>query len=382
MSPTQKQFSLNRAASKKQIPVNYLKHLLRLALLAFVAMTSPLHAQVIFQQDFSAGGPVTNYAGSPPGIGQFSSLSSQVFLAGDFPPVEADEQITASFDGTESADIFNGKLRFILRSAYRKYASPRAADIGGYFYNSMPSRVTLLRQSLGSPAPTLLYVQFKLRIYNPYINTNNPYAGGAVTLTAPSGQQLGEITHVLGDSGDRLEFGSPPVSFAGEVLVTIVLNHTGTAKSYAGPGGIVETIGGANFDYWINQTKVRDDEPSLTSPPLTLFGIQAKTTEPVTIGTPGIGLPDDPGPATTFTFDDFVIRRDLPAPTLNIQRTSTNTFLLSWPSSFTGFALQQNTNLVTGNWMDVTNAVNATNELNQVVVPPAIGSRFFRLKSE
>jgi len=69
------------------------------------------------------------------------------------------------------------------------------------------------------------------------------------------------------------------------------------------------------------------------------------------------------------------------APTLNIQRTSTNTFLLSWSSSFTGFLLQQNTNLVTGTWASVTNSVNATNGQHQVLVTPAAGSRCFRLSS-
>lgn len=69
------------------------------------------------------------------------------------------------------------------------------------------------------------------------------------------------------------------------------------------------------------------------------------------------------------------------APILNIQPTSTNTFLLSWPSSFTEFALQQNTNLATGDWAGVTNPVNVTNGQNQVLVAPATGSRFFRLSS-
>jgi len=71
-----------------------------------------------------------------------------------------------------------------------------------------------------------------------------------------------------------------------------------------------------------------------------------------------------------------------PAPTLNIQRTTTNTFLLSWPSSFTGLALQQNTNLVTGTWASVTNVVNVSDGQNQVILPPATGSRFFRLKPQ
>jgi len=70
-----------------------------------------------------------------------------------------------------------------------------------------------------------------------------------------------------------------------------------------------------------------------------------------------------------------------PAPTLDIQRTGANTFLISWPSSSVGFALQQNTNLVVGNWVSVTNSMIVTNGQNQVLVAPATGSRFFRLSS-
>jgi len=69
------------------------------------------------------------------------------------------------------------------------------------------------------------------------------------------------------------------------------------------------------------------------------------------------------------------------APNLFIQRTSTNTFPLSWLASFAGFALEQNTSLVAGTWTRTTNLVSVTNGQNQVLVAPATGSRFFRLTS-
>ena len=296
-----------------------MKRLLCLSLLAFGAVSWPLRAQVILQQDFSAGGPVTNYAGSPPGVGQFSSLGSDASPASDFEPVEADEQITVSFDGTERAEIVEGKLRFTLRSAYRKYVSPRAVDCcDGYFYDEIPSRATLLRQSLGSPAPKLLYVQFRLRVR---LQTPvEPVAGsrvdlGLITLSAPSGQQLGNIgAEIYPMTGERLRFdaGDTLQFFSGEVLVTVILNHTGEARTYAGPNGVTETVGGANYDYWINQTNVLDEVPSLVSRPLGLFAITVQSGQ---APNRAIGpLPDDPGPATLFTLDDFVIRQDLLAP--------------------------------------------------------------------
>ena len=63
---------------------------------------------------------------------------------------------------------------------------------------------------------------------------------------------------------------------------------------------------------------------------------------------------------------------------MNIQRTSANTFLLSWPSSSTGFALQRTTILVAGNWVSLLNSTIVTSGQNQVLVALAAGRRFIR----
>jgi hypothetical protein len=52
---------------------------------------------------------------------------------------------------------------------------------------------------------------------------------------------------------------------------------------------------------------------------------------------------------------------------------------LSWPTNSAGFVLQENHNLSTTNWVDVTNGITATNWLNQIVVP-VFSNDFFRLK--
>lgn len=70
-----------------------------------------------------------------------------------------------------------------------------------------------------------------------------------------------------------------------------------------------------------------------------------------------------------------------PVPALTIQHTSTNTFVISWPSWATDFSLQQNTNLVVGAWSSVTNPVTANGSAREVVLPYAVGRRFFRLQS-
>lgn len=67
-------------------------------------------------------------------------------------------------------------------------------------------------------------------------------------------------------------------------------------------------------------------------------------------------------------------------PTLAIA-PSGGGFLISWPASATGFALQEISNCVATNWTVTTNAVALVNNLNQVLVNRNAGSRFYRLVS-
>lgn len=70
-----------------------------------------------------------------------------------------------------------------------------------------------------------------------------------------------------------------------------------------------------------------------------------------------------------------------PAPVLTITHSG-NAVVVSWSSSFTGFVLQQNNDLSTTNWIDVTNAVSVVGEQNQVITPPTSSNNFYRLKSK
>jgi hypothetical protein len=63
---------------------------------------------------------------------------------------------------------------------------------------------------------------------------------------------------------------------------------------------------------------------------------------------------------------------------LNIIATSNNIWLVTWRSS-ASFVLQQNTNLTTANWSDVTNTPNVVNFENQIAVTNTGGNRFCRL---
>jgi hypothetical protein len=68
------------------------------------------------------------------------------------------------------------------------------------------------------------------------------------------------------------------------------------------------------------------------------------------------------------------------APTLRIMKTTNNAVLIVWPSSQTAFALQQSTDLKTGNWVSAGVPPTDDGTNTTVVITPATGNRFFRLK--
>ncbi|MDB6121080.1 MAG: Beta-glucosidase [Pedosphaera sp.] len=69
-----------------------------------------------------------------------------------------------------------------------------------------------------------------------------------------------------------------------------------------------------------------------------------------------------------------------PEPTLSITASGTNTFLIRWPLSWSGFGLQQNSDLNSSNWIPVTNTPTTIVGVNQVVLSATPGNKFYRLK--
>lgn len=68
------------------------------------------------------------------------------------------------------------------------------------------------------------------------------------------------------------------------------------------------------------------------------------------------------------------------SPKLTMVATTTNTAIVSWPASSTGYQLQQNSALDATNWVDVSSAVNTVNGQNQVAVSTVVGASFYRLR--
>jgi hypothetical protein len=81
--------------------------------------------------------------------------------------------------------------------------------------------------------------------------------------------------------------------------------------------------------------------------------------------------------AISLTNQIFQVSMPPAAPGITV---SGGNLLLSWPSPPGNFVLQQNSDLTTTNWMTVTNLSTITDFQNQVILPPAAGSQFYRLK--
>jgi hypothetical protein len=70
-----------------------------------------------------------------------------------------------------------------------------------------------------------------------------------------------------------------------------------------------------------------------------------------------------------------------PDQALSTLRSSDGRMVVAWPSAAPGFQLQQNSDLTTTNWTDVTSAPTVTNLQNQLIWDPApTGNNFYRLK--
>jgi hypothetical protein len=89
----------------------------------------------------------------------------------------------------------------------------------------------------------------------------------------------------------------------------------------------------------------------------------------------GDGSPD----LISANFDDntLTVLMNLSAPpTLKILPTNPGTALVSWSPLWPGYVLQQNTNLCTTSWSDISNPGGT----NQLAISPVTGNKFFRLR--
>jgi hypothetical protein len=102
-----------------------------------------------------------------------------------------------------------------------------------------------------------------------------------------------------------------------------------------------------------------------------------------TIGQPDAGTMSGGNFSLTGGFWSFLSTVQTPgAPLLTISLTTSNTAMVSWPSSSAGFTLQQNTNSVSSpNWSNAPTTPTDNGTIKYIIVNPPVGNRFYRLSN-
>ena len=114
------------------------------------------------------------------------------------------------------------------------------------------------------------------------------------------------------------------------------------------------------------------------------FAFDGETLYGMNLATPTYLVTIDPfGDVTTIgtsvaNIDGIAFRPSAARPSLSIQATGTNV-TVAWPTSATGFRLQQNTNLLSTNWISSPGPTNVVGTNNEVTITPARGDLYFRL---
>ena len=98
-----------------------------------------------------------------------------------------------------------------------------------------------------------------------------------------------------------------------------------------------------------------------------------------------IGQHDAGGPMTGGTYSlvggFWALLDTAGAPRLKITLTTTNTAVVSWPSTSTGWRLQQTPSLSTQSWTTPAETLNDNGTEKFIIVSPPVGFRCYRLTS-
>jgi hypothetical protein len=221
-------------------------------------------------------------------------------------------------------------------------------------------------------------------------NTNDTLL---TTFTNPAPVLFDYFGHSIAAAGtDRILVGAPGSQAAtnggavylfntnGTLLLTIT-NQDGFGKRLATLGNDRVIIGASESAYVFNLNgtllaTLNNPAPANGD----FFGsrVAAFGSEAAIIG----ALFDDAGATNAGSAYLLSVPASPAPPSLAIQRTPTNTIVVSWPSTSTGFTLQQNTNGIGSvNWSNVTTGIQNDGTNQSLVVSPTDTGRFYRLVS-
>lgn len=212
-----------------------MKQLLTIIGIAAGALTGA-QAQVLFTQDFTAGGTTTTYVNSSsPTAGQWNAISTT--------------------GAAKVWSITSNALQLDSTGANRAYAS-RTTDF--------------------SPAPTVLQYSFTFQLISSstaltsaidiaigsgFGTTNssesgpNTYAKFAINTTASNGFVVRDMSGAT----------NGPSTFTGAQTLTWVVNDSGISTAYLAPDGSTESLANNAWDLWVGSSKQLNDRSVTTA---------------------------------------------------------------------------------------------------------------------
>jgi sugar lactone lactonase YvrE len=386
MSRKLKQFSLNRAASKKAV-----LYQLVLAVLAFgtscatadTLFVGDSEGAAVYKFDTVIGGSskttFTSDAGYPYGLA--FDTSSNLFVADQaseaiYKVTPAGNVITFN-DGTQTglaafALAFDSSGNLFETDEGGSGAVYKFAKTGGI----LSSNATLFA-STGETANALAFDSNS----NLFVTVGTMQSVGKILKFAYSGGTLSSTptTFATGfiepyglvfDSSGNLyvaDFGDSTVMVSGSI------------KKFTKTGGVLSSTP-TTFSSSVNHPfgVAFDSSGNLFETDTFTGMIQEFVNTSGTLSSTPITFATDSFP-TLMAFLPMPSVTQPASPLLTIKLSGTNV-IVSWPSPSTGFLFQTNGNLATTNWGNYGGTITVNNSMNNVAITPPTGKLFFRLK--
>ncbi len=196
--------------------------------------SNAVSAQVVFSQDFSAGGTPATYTGS--GANLFDG-------------------ITTANSANLSWSITSGALQGVRSSATSAGEVSRTTNLATTSGGIYQFTINVISSSVAATSELIFYSGTGFTTANGTEPSGSFHSRFGVNLNAAGGYMFRNID-ILTNSA---------TTFTGSNNVFFVVNNTGSTFTYTAPNATPETAANDTWDLWVGSTKVFNDQAAATA---------------------------------------------------------------------------------------------------------------------